>query len=277
MVFRGWISAAWALAGALVLAAHGASASGVVPYRALYDISLKTAAALSGIETVRGELVIDLQEACDGWTLDEKMALQVMPLQGGELKILSSTRNWESRDGRDYRFASRLVSPGDVEERRAGAAHRAGRGEPGEATFVSPKPGRMPLPRGFMFPVEHTRELVAAAGTAPTTLSRVVFDGSSMNGLMEYNILIGKPQPAEAEEASAANPLRPLAGQRSWRVHGAAFDATATGPTPEFELGMRMYENGIGDEIVLDLGAFSVTARLSGLSLGARPACAASR
>jgi hypothetical protein len=42
---------------------------------------------------------------------------------------------------------------------------------------------------------------------------------------------------------------------------------------PSHEIGMVMYDNGVGDDLMLEFGAFAVRARLIRLEMGERPSC----
>jgi EipB-like len=261
------VLAALALAALPTLARAGE----FVPYRALYDMTLKSADRDSAVVTVAGQLDEEWSESCDGWTMVQRSALEVGI--GGEaaVRLLSDVTTWESRDGRSYRFSVRNRSSDSEDERIEGAARVGGPDRGGTARFEKPKPHSVALPAGTVFPTAHTIAVLDAAESAPTAMSRLVFDGMSGDGLFDVSAVIGRPG------RPGRTPPAPLVGLRAWPAQVAFFAHGATGAEPDHEVGLKLYENGVTDEMTLDFGPFRVRATIRALEMAARPTCGSSR
>jgi hypothetical protein len=258
-----------ALAG-LLAAAPALAAGQLVPHRAVYDMSLRSAERDSGIVAVRGEMIAEWSESCEGWTFEHRSAFEVGTGEDESARIASSIATWESRDGLLYRFAVRNVESDGTDERIEGSARLTGRGKGGVAEFAKPEQRSLALPPGTIFPTEHTARMLAAAGEKPASLKRTVFDGLSGDGLFEVNAVIG----GRIAPARSADPvLRPVAGLRSWISQVAFFRLESADAEPDNEIVFRMYENGVSDEMTIDFGRFKVRARLKSLELAPRPSC----
>ena len=102
-------------------------------------------------------------------------------------------------------------------------------------------------------------------------LWRTVFDGSGEIGLFGVSAALVE---ALAPEASVSEGLEAIKDQPSWRLRLAFFDLG--GPEaaePQQEQALRIYANGVVDELVLDFPEFSVRAVLEELEPLDAPAC----
>ncbi len=71
----------------------------------------------------------------------------------------------------------------------------------------------------------------------------------------------------------AAAKLNPLLQRLGWRVRIAFFPADAKVEKPDYELGMRLLENGVSQDMVIDYGEYSIRAKLDDLENLPRPSC----
>jgi hypothetical protein len=248
-----------------------APAGSFAPHRAIYDMSLKSADRDSGIVAVSGEMAMDFAESCEGWTMEYRSAFEISV--GGEdtIRVLTNLTSWESRDGLEYRFNVRNLTSGQDEARIEGTARIAGPGKAGVARYEKPASQTVELPAGTLFPTAHTEAVLQSAGRVPASLRRYVFDGYDGEGLYDVNAVVGMPIAAPPQRPV----LAPLAGLRAWPAQIAFYRSGAAVAEPDHEVGLRMYENGVGDEMTIDFGRFKVLARLRALELGARPRCEA--
>jgi hypothetical protein len=123
------------------------------------------------------------------------------------------------------------------------------------------------LPPGTLLPMRHTVLSVEAARAGPahplrTALRRHLGRGGA--GHDDDRLHLGP------DAGRAPRPL--LANQASGRMRIAFFErgaATSGASQPDYEVGLRYFENGVADELVMDFGEFSVTGRL--LELTALP------
>lgn len=229
-------------------------------HRAIYDLTLNRARQGSGIQTVQGRLVLEWSRVCDGYILNQRLLTETQDTEGEVSVYDYSVATWESEDGRRFRFRSRNLLNGDVVDETDGTARRGGGAEPGEAHFTKPEEKTVPLPADVIFPTEHTVRLVTAAEAGRKTLPVRVFDGSGIDSVYETFAAIG---PAAAMKTDSKGDVGLLAGKKGWPVTLAYFAQDAKDELPEFEIGFRLFDNGIAGDIHLDYQDFALNGRLT--------------
>lgn len=245
----------------------------ILPHSAVYRMELTALAAGSAVSAVVGRMEFEWQETCDAWTVSQRALMRVNYGDGTELDFGWTMNSWESKDGHSYRFfIRRLYNGGASEELRGKAELQPSRG--GEAVFTKPDDRTLALPAETMFPTEHTKVLLTAARKGwPSTgsLWRPVFDGSGDSGLFGVSATMIESLGPEAGEGPGLDLVRELP---SWRMRLAFFDLEqAQGQAPAHEQALRLYANGVVDELVLDYDEFSVRAILEDLKPVPAPTC----
>lgn len=257
-----------ALAAMVQISATALPAATLVPHRALYVMSLESAGPGSGISGVRGELGVDWSESCAGWIMEHKSFMDIFFSSRPPIRLTTIASTWESRDSRDYRFSVRNLTNGKPGETIEGRARLTGDDGSGRALFVRPRKAEKRLPPGTLFPAALTIAIVRAAAGSPTMMSSTVFDGMTLKGGLNVSTLIGKGSDAAPGDGDVMPALR---GLRSWPVHMAYFEPAGRSPEPAHEIGLRLFDNGVEDRILLSFDDFKVRARLTRLQL-AQPA-----
>ncbi len=253
---------------AIVAGAGSARAQALVPHRASYVVSMIKAGGSSGIVGVRGALIYEIAEACDGWTELRKLRLKITLQNGKEFALETDFSSWETKDGRQFRFESSSQRNGRPIENISGRAELKGPDKGGEAIFSVPKKRRLALPPGTLFPVAHTAAVLKRALAGEHFTWKLVFDGTSDDGLYGVNAFVGAPAEPQSD------PPVPLFGERrSWPLKLAYFTHGKDSPEPQFELAMRLNEVGISDDMVIDYGRFSLDAKLKQVEALPVPNC----
>lgn len=270
-----------ALASSLVLAiaqplsAPFAVAAGFAPqpHRAVYDLTLKRASAGGSVAEAGGRLVMEWSADCEGHILNQRILTRLVDSEGDEVLNDYRVASWESLDGTRFRFNARNEINGEVSEEVSGVAQLEAPGGAGSVSFTKPAGGRLELPRGVLFPTEHTLAVIRAARAGERLADIPLFDGSGPDALFHTFSVIGEAErdPPEARRHAI------LDGVAAWPVHLAYFPAAAKPDrpegVPEFETSMRLFENGVTGDIVLDYGSFKLGGALSRLDALPRPAC----
>ena len=247
-----------------------AAALQLASYRAVYDLVLGSADSGSGIADLNGRLVLEWQDACEGYTFAQRIRTEMMLFSGGPAISDYTVSSWESRDGTEFRFSLKHVMNDRVVETFNGDAELAGPGGEGKVVYTEPEDKQEKLPAGVIFPIEHNI-LLLKKGIAGETLAVVkVFDGSGDEGLNRATAFIGRQRPPETSEEGAYAPLR---GLTSWPVRLAYHPLGGNEELPAYEVGFRLYENGIPGDVVLVYDDFSISGRLSGLEILPTPDC----
>ena len=270
-----WVLSRCLLAGAaavVVLAVVSqANAAKFLPHRAIYALTLaKEQADFGAVVDARGKLQFEWEDVCDGWSVRQRTQIIVTHKDDSEVAFGWSLNSWESKDGLSYRFfIRRLLADGDSRETR-GSATLDGDGGAGEATFTAPEERQVELPRGTIFPTQHSLEVIKAVESGEVPLWRVVFDGSGDEGLYGINVALARSLPPDLK-ASIDTPL--VRGLPSWRVGVAYFGMESDAAEPEFEQEMRLFANGVVDNLLLDYGDFTLDAALADLEELPAPDC----
>ncbi len=233
-----------------------AAAADILPHRAVYKMSLLSARNSSKVSDVRGRMMFEWADACDGWTTEQRFQLRFVYAEGDEMAMNTNYTTWEAKDGQRYRFNVRKLVNGEVDEEVRGEARLEKDGS-GSATFTKPETQEMKLPDGSMFPTAHTLAILDHAGAGDTFFNRIVFDGADAEGATEVSTVIGNPIEGKEE---AIDPL--LKGKKGWPVRMAFFPLKSDAAQPEYEMSLRLLQNGVAESMQIDYGDFTVNAIL---------------
>lgn len=273
----GTVLAATVTAGALlaatpVLAQPAATsmasvAAKIQPHRAIYAMSLGSARNGAKVSDVRGRMMFEWADACDGWTTEQRFQLRFVYSEGDDMAMNTNYTTWEAKNGLRYRFNVRKLVNGELDEEVRGEANLQADGA-GTAQFTKPEPQEMELPAGTMFPTAHTLAILDHAERNEPFFTRTIFDGSDAEGPTEVSTVTGKPG---APKESGKDPL--LKVGKSWPVRMAFFPLQSDSAQPEYEMSLRLLENGIAESMQIDYGDFTVNAVLEKIEALPKSGC----
>lgn len=253
---------------ALADPAGAASASGLQPHRAAYDLTLHQRLATGPFVDVRGGLLIEWQLTCDGWLSNQRLSFVAATEDGDSMSHDVRYSSWEARDGSRLRYSIRGFEAGEVtEEYRGEAWITPDKG--GTAAFRVPRHEKIELPEGAVFPTEHMQQVIAEARRGAPIVSHEVFDGWGFDALTLISTVIGKPRTIDLDDGEAAT----TGTARAWPVSMAYFDTGSDRELPDFEAWFLLTENGVLRDLVLEYGDFRLDAALEELELLPRPEC----
>ena len=261
-----------------LLAAGPASAVELAAHRASYGISLNVAKPDSGVVAVEGNMTVEMGETCDGWTTEQRNNFTVHYAEDNpDLALTAAFVSWESKDGQRFRFSQRESKNGELDKEVSGQAQLGENGKGGKVTFSKPSATTIDLPPGVLFPTAHTALLIERAAAGEEFLAAKVFDGTSDDNANDVSAVIGAAREGEAA-ASGEAAKSPLLQHQSWRIHLAFFSPDAGtdksgADKPDFELTMRLFENGVSGNSVLDYGDFAIKALLQKIEALPKPSC----
>lgn len=252
-----------------------ASAAEIAPHRALYSLTLGTSKSSSGVVGASGAMVYEWGETCDGWTVQQRFRLRVDYAEQDAVQVGSNLVTWESKDGLRYRFNERRQHNGETDEEIKGEAKLDGKDKAGTATFTRPEAANLVLPPGVLFPTAHTLLLIERARAGEQFISRKVFDGTSVGNAEQIAAVIGTElKPGVANSAGAEKLSDNALLQRpSWRIRLAFFPAESKSEQPDSELGMRLLDNGVSQDMTIDYGDYVIRAKLDDIEPLSRPSC----
>lgn len=252
-----------ALSCAISLAAVPALAADSVPlaaHRANYDLTLDKVRS-DDVADARGTMTYEMDDACDGWATQQRLDMHLTNRDGQDVEMVTDYATWESKDGLRMRFHLRQTTDTAVTEQVDGEASLDGPGKGGTIHYTMPKPKEMSLPPGTLFPTAHTAAILTAAEDGKKFLNIPIFDGTGDNGVQQSSILILSWNPP----GPAPEPV--LAKLASGRVRIAFFKANSGDQSPDYEVGMRYWSNGVADGLNMDFGDFVMQGKLSQFEL----------
>ncbi|MEQ8356680.1 MAG: DUF1849 family protein [Kiloniellaceae bacterium] len=254
--------------GAAVSAAAAAQEV-LLPHKAVYALSLGSLKSSSPVVEAAGRFEFEWKNVCDGWAVSQKFRIALLYEDGISVTFGWSLSSWEAKDGSRYRFFIRRFDGSGQNESLRGEAKIEADGS-GRAVFREPEGREVDLPKGTLFPTAHSLHVLeqAKAGAAP--IWTLVFDGSGEEGLFGVSAALSRRLGAETPPR-LESPL--IAGVPSWRVNLAFFGAGAESVEPEQEQGLRLFANGVVDEMRLDYGDFVLDADLTELAALPSPEC----
>jgi hypothetical protein len=235
---------------AVELAAHTAN----------YTLTLDNSTASGGdVVAARGSMRYEVIDACEGWAVQQRLDMTITNHEGQDVQMVSDYTTWESKNGLKLRFRMRQTTDSAVTEETSGEATLEKPGGPGEIHYLTPHETTMTLPAGTVFPMAHTATIIAAAEQGRKFLAIPLFDGTGDTGGQDTSVVVtswGKPR---------QDPYPALAKLPSGRVHVAFFDHGSM--TPDYEVGMRYWENGVADGLKMNFGDFTMDGEMADFKL----------
>ncbi len=250
-------------------AAAGAINLDLLSHRAIYELSLASAATGSGVARVDGRMALEWVQTCEGFTALQRIGMRVADGEGRRIDSDYTLSSWESKDGAVFRFNIRSLAQGRKEEAYSGRATLEGQGKAGSVRFTKPDGLELDLGAGTVFPTEHTSLLVRAASAGERRIAARMFDGTGKKGIFDVIAFVTNAMPEGA--AKVMHPV--LEKVPAWRMRMAFFGVGRGDETPDYEVDFRMFANGVADHLVMDYGDFAVAGRLSKLEPLDEPGC----
>ena len=225
-------------------------------HRALYTVSLDPSNR-GDIVAASGTMGYEVIDGCEGWTVRQRLRMKVTDNEGHDIEMLSDYATWEAKNGLSFSFHMKQMTEGAITSQTDGSARLTRRGGPGTAHYTTPEDTTKPLPPGTLFPMAHTAALIGAARDGKKFFTAPLFDGTVDDGAQDSSVAIldwKKPQASKYVD---------LAGLNSTRVRLAFFDRTPGAVTPDYQVGMRYWENGVADQMQMNFGDFVMDAKMT--------------
>jgi len=232
-------------------------------HRAVYELSFDSAQTNSGVVGAEGRYVFDLDDACEGFALNERLVVKIARTEDS---ILTDYRlsAFESSDGSEYRFSTSTEFNGrtgqkadgnlsvDIEEKSAEVDYDKAE----DASFEHP----------LLAPVAHVRAVIEAALAGEERHAAMIFDGD-----VDAPIYYAATRIADASDDEAIDGTEDLADLGRWKIDSVYFPpetgGEGEGATPEFSFSATIFENGVIADLRLDYMEFALNATLSDLEI----------
>ncbi len=233
----------------------------LAPHQAVYRLSFggsPDGSVLSG----SGSMDYRVFDACDAWTTQQRLVLEVLTNRGEATRIVSDFTTYEAKNGSLLRFRLRETTDGETTSDIAGQAEmRDGRGY---VHYTAPRKRTIALPVGTLFPMAHTAHILALADMGEKFLALPLFDGSSDTGAEDtFVVVTGRAAPGSDRFAA-------LAKLPSTTVNIAFYDHDSPDAEPDYATAMRYWRNGVADDLTMNFGDFIMDGAMTRLKLGRR-------
>ncbi|MEM7301217.1 MAG: DUF1849 family protein [Pseudomonadota bacterium] len=243
---------------------------GILPHRALYEVTLDEASDRSGIRAIGGWIGYELTgSACKGFSVSFQYATKIRTSRK-EFASNQLTTTFEDAKGNLFRFKTVNTVDGRKESEIQGVAIRD---KDGAVTVSLAKPDEKTLPLGpAVFANDHMVRLIDAAKAGETVYSTDVFDGSDKgDALISTNTFIGNKSTkfgeSHAEFEAAGADLKDLP---FWPVSVSYFDEKPdqTGEQlPSYQVTFMLYESGISRSLRMVYDDYTLKGTLNQLEL----------
>jgi len=250
--------------------AHASNLEGLLPHRAVYDLSLNKASDRSGITGIKGRIVYEMTgSACEGFATRFRFFTQVSTPRKGFTNDQRTT-SFESADGKSFSFVNKSYLNGQLEQDLKGRAERSD--EAMQVEISLPKEQSLEL-NDAIFMSEHMAQIIKAAKAGDTVHQAVVFDGSGeADEVMETTAIIGKERDDLTEVTGEADGLgKDFAGQPAWPVTVSYFkqdDVLGTGEkTPLYAVSFYMHESGVSRRLIMQYEDYSLRGDLTQIEM----------
>ena len=241
--------------------------SPLIAHEAVYDMTLKSAKPASGVLGAKGTMNYKFVDSCDGWVVEHRTTFSLSYNEGGEVETSWTMLSWEAKDGSNYRFRISNSRDGEAYEEIQGEAKIDRKTGIGQATFFKPENITITLPKGTVFPSQHSLALIIAANKGLRNASHIVFDGIETKPPNEISSLIA------VKKSDVETPFPMLQGLPSWMMQMAFFASDAAESTPEMEMSARYFDNGVVSDLIQSYGNFTIGAKLIKLENLPKPDC----
>lgn len=255
---------------------------GIVPHKALYDVSLISAKNGSQIINIRGKMFFEWKPSCEGWITDHRFTLSYDYADSPPMTISSDFSTFEGFDGKSLDFSSRRKKDGEIYEELRGKARLDKADGSGAALYSIPDGLSFDLSPSITFPTAHTIALIRKAREGAKFHKTTIFDGSDEEGPVEINSFIGKKfargektlfkRDSNYQPASTKAIDETLLGG-GWNVRMAFFPTLDPEASSDYELTMAFHENGIISDMIIEYGDFSVSQKLVALEKVTADSC----
>ncbi|WMS42850.1 DUF1849 family protein [Acuticoccus sp. MNP-M23] len=267
-----------AIGAACLSGALPANALELQSHRAVYDLTLSSAEPSTSLVEASGRLVLEMSgSSCTGYTVEFRNVTEVNDREGTRrvTDLRSSTR--ETTSPPQLVFSHQTLVDQTLDNEIEGTATGGAGGI--SVDISSPKETTLSLPRAI-FPTAHTRLMLESAEAGERILEATIYDGGDeADSLYETATVIGDGATglpgASADERVILAAEDGWMARTAWRLVTSYFEqGGADGERmPAYELSTYMLDNGISYDVSFNYGSFSMSGKLTSLTLIEVPAC----
>ncbi len=246
----------------------------IVPHKALYNMELATIKGGSPITDIGGEMYYKWEDVCDAWSTDHRFKIDYYYTDRPSITTTRHFVSWESKDGARLSFFADGYTGGIEDKDIRGQAKRYV-DDTGAALFYAPSGLSFDFDEEFTFPIQHALNVIDAAKKGESLYFATLFDGTDDEGPVQVNVVIDQNTPEMDERLKKALDSE-LIDSPSWNMRYAFFkdnEPQSKMGLPSYEMRLRMHENGVVSEMIVEYDKFSVRQNLLAVDALPKPEC----
>ncbi len=232
-------------------------------HRAVYELSFDSAKPNSGVVGAEGRYVFDLDDACVGFALNERLVVKIARTEDNVLTDYRLSA-FESSDGSEYRFSTSTDFNGRTGQKADGDLSVNLKAETADVDYE--KAEDLAFEHPVLAPVAHIRAVIEAASAGEERHAAMIFDGDVDNPTYYAATRISK-----VSDDKIIKGTKELAELNRWKIDSVYFPPETGGEgdsaTPAFSFSATIFENGVVADLRLDYDEFALNATLSDLEI----------
>lgn len=241
------------------------------PHRAVYDLTLDTVSAASGVTAVNGRIVYELSGSrCEGYAQSMRFVTQTLNQQGDTQTTDLRTSSWEEVPAKRLRFSTSTFQNEVQAEQTQGEAKRAQASGPVTVALERPQEREAQLDGNIYFPIQHSMAIVQAAREKRFIFAARLFDGSETGDkVYATSTAIGRQiKEGQGTPIALTKGRDDLSDVPSWPILVSyyAADAEKGDTVPLYEMSYRFHENGVTSSLRINHGDFAIRGELKELT-----------
>ncbi|MEP1207938.1 MAG: DUF1849 family protein [Rhizobiaceae bacterium] len=249
---------------------------GLLPHRAVYDLSLIKSSDRSGITGMNGRIVYEMTGSkCDGFSVRFRFLTEVQTARKSFTNDQRTT-SFEGGDGRSFSFVNQSYLNGQLEQELRGQARR----EAEKISVKITKPAAANVELGdAIFMTEHIGVLVDAALAQESIVVAKLFDGSDKGDeLVDTTAIIGKERAEVTQVEGEPDKVSQLfKNQSAWPISVSYFSTAASASQgeklPIYQVTFLMHENGISRDLKMLYPDYSLKGDLKQIEFLEKSSC----
>ncbi len=249
---------------------------GLLPHRAVYDLSLIKASDRSGIIGMNGRIVYEMTGSkCDGFSVRFRFMTEVQTTRKNFTNDQRTT-SFEGGDGRSFSFVNQSYLNGQLEQELRG---RANRGEEKLSVKITkPETVNVELDDAI-FMTEHIGILIEAAQEQQSIVAAKLFDGSDKGDeLVDTTAVIGKRRAEITDVEGEPDQVSQLFKEQSaWPISVSYFSTAPSAEQgerlPIYQVSFIMHESGVSRDLKMLYDDYSLKGDLKQIEFLEKASC----
>ncbi len=230
-------------------------------HRAVYELTLSETRGTTAITGAEGRYVFDLEDVCEGYTLNERLVVR-LARDGGSILTDYRLSAYETESGDLYRFATETEFNGATGQSASGDL--SVEDESAEVRYENE--GTVTFDEHVHAPLAHIRAIIEAAQAGEDRYAATVFDGD-VDKPVFYAVTRIAPGRDGMPDLDGVAGAEDIEGHDRWTIDSVYYPPADAGDlessVPEFRFTGTLYDNGIVSDLRLDYLDFALDARLT--------------